>query len=258
MAWKSTEHLDVEEEEISISIQGSDWDDSDADRPPTAGQHVSTPAPTQAHSQSKTTQKASGTPLPEGHGSTHKQSSGDQATPSAPKKATTASKSSDSSRDTVSEKARHRVVTLTVFWNRGLLSAWAFRCRKNWLRIRKKPHILRNMDFSKQMKERHRFEEELHQIEEFETQARIQIHKDTGKIQTAPPLKFKRKLAFQGRSDTEQPKAKVPREQSPQCQFSPAPSPHSPQRTVSPLATPTAQSPTHCAVASRYRPMGPL
>ncbi|KAJ1124782.1 hypothetical protein NDU88_003231 [Pleurodeles waltl] len=148
MASKSSENLDVEEQEMAISIQGSDSDDSDGDRPPTAGQHVSTPALTQVHSQPKK-HKASGTPLPEGHGSTHKKQSGDQATPSAPKKAQIVAKSSDSSQEPVIEKTRHRLVESMK--PRKSLSeprpsiSMGISVPKKRLRSRKKPCTPRNM-----------------------------------------------------------------------------------------------------------------
>ncbi|KAJ1137354.1 hypothetical protein NDU88_003765 [Pleurodeles waltl] len=108
MTSRSTERLDAEEEEMihtAISVRGSDSEqESDIDRPITAGQHVSTLDPTQ----SKPKYKASGTPLPEGHGSTCKKATGDQETSSAPKKATPTTKPSDSSRGTGSEIIRHR------------------------------------------------------------------------------------------------------------------------------------------------------
>ncbi|KAJ1122873.1 hypothetical protein NDU88_001346 [Pleurodeles waltl] len=68
----------VEEEEMRISIQESDSDESDGDPPSTARQTVSTPAP--SHTQGHTKKaKATGTPLPEGHGSIHRKE-GDQVT----------------------------------------------------------------------------------------------------------------------------------------------------------------------------------
>ncbi|KAJ1141146.1 hypothetical protein NDU88_007481 [Pleurodeles waltl] len=96
---------------------------------------------------------------------------------------------------------------------------------------------------SLQLKQRHRrFEQELDLEEHDQTQQRLEIQKDTGKIQTIPPLKTKRKMAFH---ETEmQPKAKVVREESPPPHFSPQTSPlQSPQ--LSPVGTPMAQSPTH-------------
>ncbi|KAJ1187330.1 hypothetical protein NDU88_004107 [Pleurodeles waltl] len=96
---------------------------------------------------------------------------------------------------------------------------------------------------SQQLKERHRFEQDLDWEELDQTQQRLQIQKNTEKIQTIPPLKFKRTLAFH-EIETGQPKAKVVREKSPLPHFSPQRSPlHSPQR--SPVGTPMAQSPTH-------------
>ncbi|KAJ1105684.1 hypothetical protein NDU88_003089 [Pleurodeles waltl] len=107
MASKSTERLDVEEEEImqmAVSVRGSDSEqESEEDRPFTAGQHVSTPAPVPA----KPKHKALGIPLPEGHGSIRKKTFGDQPTTSTPKKATPP-KPSDSRRCSLSEPIKHR------------------------------------------------------------------------------------------------------------------------------------------------------
>ncbi|KAJ1200548.1 hypothetical protein NDU88_004371 [Pleurodeles waltl] len=108
MASKSTQHLNVEEEEMRNSIQCLESDDSDGEQPPTAAQKVRTPAPSQTHSQTKK-QKASGTPLPEGHGSTHKKG-GNQIPSLALKKAKIVPKSSDSGQETGTDKSRHRLV----------------------------------------------------------------------------------------------------------------------------------------------------
>ncbi|KAJ1200547.1 hypothetical protein NDU88_004370 [Pleurodeles waltl] len=107
----------------------------------------------------------------------------------------------------------------------------------------KKTSYMEEQGLSQQLKERHRFEQELDLEELDQTQPRLQIQKDTGKIQTIPPLKFKGKLAFH-ETETEQPKAKVVKERSPLPHFSPQTSPlHSPQ--LSPVGTPMVQSPAH-------------
>ncbi|KAJ1141147.1 hypothetical protein NDU88_007482 [Pleurodeles waltl] len=104
MASKPKQHLEVEEEEMRISIQGSDSEESDGDRPSTARQKVSTPSP--SHTQGHTKKlKATGTPLPEGDGSTHRKE-GDQVI-SALKKAKDLPKTSDSGRETGTKKSLH-------------------------------------------------------------------------------------------------------------------------------------------------------
>ncbi|KAJ1089380.1 hypothetical protein NDU88_002531, partial [Pleurodeles waltl] len=69
---------------------------------------------------------------------------------------------------------------------------------------------------SKVLKERQKSTEEDSQMQPIieqmdERQARIHIHKETGRILNAPPPKPKRKLDFQEELDTAQPPAKVPR-----------------------------------------------
>ncbi|KAJ1124918.1 hypothetical protein NDU88_003365 [Pleurodeles waltl] len=88
IALKSTEHLEVMEEETAqtaVSIRDTDSkQDSKEDRPVTAGQHVSLSAPTPTY---KKTLKALGTPLPEGHGSTRQKTVFDGPSGLVPKKA---------------------------------------------------------------------------------------------------------------------------------------------------------------------------
>ncbi|KAJ1209381.1 hypothetical protein NDU88_004759 [Pleurodeles waltl] len=107
MALKPKEQLDVEEEE-SISIQGTDSDKSESERSSTVQRTVSKPAPSQNQVHTKTL--ATETPPPAGHGSTHRKE-GDQT--SAPKKAKELPKTSDSGRESGTERFRHRVIEWT-------------------------------------------------------------------------------------------------------------------------------------------------
>ncbi|KAJ1083631.1 hypothetical protein NDU88_003788 [Pleurodeles waltl] len=77
MASKPKQDLEIEEEE-RISIQETDSDESKGERPSTVQQTVSKPATSQTQSHTKKL-KATGTPLPAGHGSTHRRE-GDQIT----------------------------------------------------------------------------------------------------------------------------------------------------------------------------------
>ncbi|KAJ1138897.1 hypothetical protein NDU88_005277 [Pleurodeles waltl] len=104
----------------------------------------------------------------------------------------------------------------------------------------KKSSYSEEQGLSSQMKT-HRFEQELETIEPDHTQRRLFIKKDTGKISTLPPIKMKRKLAFQDKD--KQPHAKVAK------QVTPPPSPHH-SPPPSPVATPPMmQSPTHTGMS---------
>ncbi|KAJ1103132.1 hypothetical protein NDU88_000560 [Pleurodeles waltl] len=94
MASTPTGHRDFEEQEEAFSIHESDSDEFDDHETVSKTSKI-------AH---KKTDKAQGTPLPSGHGSTHK--IGDR--PSAPKKAEIVARSSDSGRDTGTQPSRDR------------------------------------------------------------------------------------------------------------------------------------------------------
>ncbi|KAJ1138127.1 hypothetical protein NDU88_004518 [Pleurodeles waltl] len=99
MASMPAGHHDVEEEE-TFSIPDSDSDEAKSEQP-ARQQTVSKTAPAKTHTK---IMKAQWTPPPAGHGLSRKHS--DQ--PSAPKKGTHVSKTSDSGRDTGTEFTRHR------------------------------------------------------------------------------------------------------------------------------------------------------
>ncbi|KAJ1113629.1 hypothetical protein NDU88_001871 [Pleurodeles waltl] len=89
----------------------------------------------------------------------------------------------------------------------------------------------------------HKFGQELEMGEPDYTQRRLHIQKETGKIRTLPPIKMKRKLAFQ---DTEkQPKAKVAKEVTP---------PRFATTITAPLtATVTNCDPSYDAISNAHR-----
>ncbi|KAJ1097187.1 hypothetical protein NDU88_002313 [Pleurodeles waltl] len=247
MASKSSNYLNIEEEEImqtTVSVRGSDCDqDSEEDRLVTAGQHVSTPAPVPC----KPKHKALGTPLPEGHGLTQKKALGDQPTSSATKKATPP-KPSRSCRSSVSEPSKHRsseYKSQKSFSKSRPSSSPSFSVPKKAASEPKRPGYSEEHGLLNTLRESHKTTGEDSQIQPQvmdERQARIYIHKETGRILTAPPPKPKRKLAFQEELDTTQPPAKVPKtkERPPPPQLSPPQSPpHSPHLHISPLTSPT-------------------
>ncbi|KAJ1147804.1 hypothetical protein NDU88_000659 [Pleurodeles waltl] len=87
----------------------------------------------------------------------------------------------------------------------------------------------------------HRFRQELEAMEPDYTQRRLHIQKETGKVSILPPIRMKRKLAFQEKD--KQPQAKVAKQVT---------LPPSPQRSPqpSPVATPPMmQSPTHTGMS---------
>ncbi|KAJ1185206.1 hypothetical protein NDU88_002000 [Pleurodeles waltl] len=253
-----TAHREFEEqeEEETFSIHESDSEEFDDQRT------VSKTSKT-TH---KKSDKAQGTPLPPGHGSTHK--FGDR--PSALKKAQTVPRSSDSGRDTgtqpsrdresAGEKQRHR--------DRGVEKARrrdsgtdedrrrevstpkkkkaTSEPKKDTGRVSvpKQPvtdpgpgSCTEEQSLSSQMR-KHRFEEELQSTEVDHTQKRIFIQQGTGKISTLPPIRRKRRLEFQT-------------DQAPQTKMvkkvTPPPSPP-PVINVSPTQTPS-HSPAHTTMS---------
>ncbi|KAJ1176562.1 hypothetical protein NDU88_001836 [Pleurodeles waltl] len=237
MASTPAGHIDVEEEE-RFSIRDSDKSESEQ---PKTQQTVSKPAPAKTHSK---IMKAKGTPPPTGRGLTQKH--GDQT--SAPKKASQQPKTSDSGRDTGSDQTRHREFGTPKV--KKVSSELEKTVEKTLVpkhaASEPKPGSYTEEQGLSTPLQGHRFEQELGMGEPDHTQRRLHIQKDTGKIQTLPPIKMKRKLAFQ---ETEmQPKAKVAKEKTPPP-FSPQQSPaHSPH--LSPVATaPMMQSPTHTGMS---------
>ncbi|KAJ1169217.1 hypothetical protein NDU88_001123 [Pleurodeles waltl] len=248
--------FEEQEEEGTFSIQDSDSEGFDD---------------TQTVSKtSKTTQrniyKAQGTPLPPGHGSTHK--IGDR--PSAPKKAQTVPRSSDSGRDTGTQpsrdresaghKPRHRDAGVDTARRRDSGTETDRRREVSAPKRKKvtsepKKHAdkvsmpkqtasdpasgsyTEEHSLTSQM-QKHRFEEELQATDVDHTQKRIFIQQGTGKISTLPPIRRKRRLEFQ----TEQaPQPKVVK------RVTPPPSPP-PVINVSPAQTPS-HSPAHTTMS---------
>ncbi|KAJ1172556.1 hypothetical protein NDU88_004401 [Pleurodeles waltl] len=91
---------------------------------------------------------------------------------------------------------------------------------------------------SKPMQESYRPSDEDTEIERIvevmdERHSRIHIHKETGRIITAPPLKTKRKLAFQEELDSVQPPAKIQKQKEKPVPV-PTSRPHPTQLSFSP------------------------
>ncbi|KAJ1094242.1 hypothetical protein NDU88_007320 [Pleurodeles waltl] len=242
-----------EEEEETFSIQESDSDELDPEETP------KTVSKTSKHKTHEKTAKAQGTPPPTGHGLTQK--IGDRS--SAPKKGMHVAKSSDSGRDTAtqqsrardsgSEQIRHRDSGTKMVRHRDTTTPKIKKVSSEPKKATEKISIPKHpasepktgsyteeQGLSSQM-QGHKFGEELESVEPDYTQRRLHIQKDTGKISTLPPIKMKRRLAFQEKD--KQPQAKVARQTTPPP--SPPPSMH-----TSPVATPPLmQSPTHTAMS---------
>ncbi|KAJ1184893.1 hypothetical protein NDU88_001690 [Pleurodeles waltl] len=198
-----------EEEEETFSIQESDSDELDPEETP------KTVSKTSKHKTHEKTTKAQGTPPPTGHGLTRK--IGDQS--SAPKKGMHVAKSSDSGRDTAtqqsrardsgSEQIRHRDSGTEMVRHRDTTTPKIKKVSSEPKKTTEKISIPKHpasepktgsyteeQGLSSQM-QRHKFGEELESVEPDYTQRRLHIQKDTGKISTLPPIKMKRRLAFQ-------------------------------------------------------------
>ncbi|KAJ1144762.1 hypothetical protein NDU88_011059 [Pleurodeles waltl] len=242
-----------EEEEKAFSIHESDSEELEAEEMP------KTVSKTSKHKTHEKSTKAQGTPPPTGHGLTQK--IGDRT--KAPKKGTLVSKSSDSGRDTAtqqsrtrdigSEKFRHRDSGTEQIRHRETTTPKITKVSSEPKKTSEKVSVPRHpasepktdsyteeQGLSSQM-QKHRFGEELQAVEPDYTQRRLHIHQDTGKITTLPPIKIKRKLAFQKKD--KEPQAKVAKKTTPPP--SPPPSVH-----TSPVATPPLMhSPTHTAMS---------
>ncbi|KAJ1136534.1 hypothetical protein NDU88_002949 [Pleurodeles waltl] len=260
MASTSTGHREFEEqgeEEEAFSIHESDSEEFDV-------QETVSKTSKPAH---KKTDKAQGTPLPTGHGSTHK--IGDR--PSAPKKAELVPRSSDSGRDTGTQQSRDRESAADKDRRRDS-GAEAARRRdssteedrrrevstpkkrkvasepktsKDIVSVPKRPatepttsSYSEEQSLSSQLR-KHRFEEELQSTEVDHTQKRIFIQSGTGKISTLPPIRRKRRLEFQ--TQEQAPQTKVVKK------VTPPPSPP-PVTHISPAQTPS-HSPAHTTMS---------
>ncbi|KAJ1087474.1 hypothetical protein NDU88_000645 [Pleurodeles waltl] len=257
MASTPTAHREFEEQEKeeTFSIHESDSEEFDDQR---TVSKTSKPA-------HKKSDKAQGTPLPPGHGSTHK--FGDR--PSAPKKAEIVPRSSDSGRDTGTQPSRDRESAAEKDRRRDTGAETARRRdsgteEDRWregstpkkkvtsepkkstdrVSVPKRPatdpttsSYSEEQSLSSQMR-KHRFEEELQSTEVDHTQKRIFIQEGTGKISTLPPIRRKRRLEFQS-------------DQAPQTKMvkkvTPPPSPP-PVTNVSPAQTPS-HSPAHTTMS---------
>ncbi|KAJ1124101.1 hypothetical protein NDU88_002563 [Pleurodeles waltl] len=253
MASAPTGQKHLEEEEETFSIEDSDSDEVHPEQTP------KTVSKTSTHKTHGKSTKAQGTPPPAGHGLTRK--IGDRS--SAPKKGTHVSKTSDSGRDTCteqtrprdsgSEQVRHREGGTETSLHRETGTPKIKKVLSEPKKTAEKVSIPKHpasepktssyteeQGLSSQM-QGHRFGQELESMEPDYTQRRLHIQKDTGKISTLPPIRMKRRLAFQEKD--KQPQAKVAR------QVTPPPSP--PRSThTSPVATPPLmQSPTHTGMS---------
>ncbi|KAJ1087218.1 hypothetical protein NDU88_000404 [Pleurodeles waltl] len=229
-----------DDEEETFSVPESESGDSDVEQ-----QQQTVSKTSKIKTIEKT--KAQGTPLPTGHGSTHK--TGEPS--KAPKKGTPIAKTPDSGRGTAmeqprsrdsgserqkqdagTEKHRHRD---TLPKATKILSVP--KPKKDSLSAPKSstpPSYTEEQGISGQM---HRFGQELQSVESDYTQKRLYIQQDTGKISTLPPIMRKRRIGFL--KDDAQPQAKVVKKvtppPSPPQQASPAQTPpqmHSPAQTT--------------------------
>ncbi|KAJ1086393.1 hypothetical protein NDU88_006512 [Pleurodeles waltl] len=226
MASTPTGHREFErqgEEEEAFSIHESDSEEFDVEE---------TVSKTSKQAPHKKTDKAQGTPLPTGHGSTHKV--GDR--PSAPKKAELVPRSSDSGRDTGTQQSRDRESAAEKERRRDSGTEAARRRdsgteedrrresstpkkkkfasepkrSRDTVSVPKRPateptasSYTEEQSLSSQM-HKHRFEEELQTTDVDHTQKRIFIQSGTGKISTLPPIRRKRRLEFQTQEQTPQ------------------------------------------------------
>ncbi|KAJ1080727.1 hypothetical protein NDU88_000921 [Pleurodeles waltl] len=158
---------------------------------------------------------AFGAPPPAGYGLTQK--IGDR--PSAPKKGTHVSRSSDSGRDTGTEKIRPRDTGSGQFRHRDTGTETtqhrdigtpkhkkvALELKKTVEKVSIPKHPASEPKSSSYTEEQgvssqmqgHKFGQELEAGKPDYTQRRLHIQKETGKIRTLPPIRMKRKLAFQ-------------------------------------------------------------
>ncbi|KAJ1173786.1 hypothetical protein NDU88_005612 [Pleurodeles waltl] len=238
------------EEEEAFSIRESDSEELDAEET-----HQTVSKTSKIKTPEKST-KAQGTPPPTGHGLTRKL--GDPS--KASKKGMLVSKSSDSGRDTAtqqprsrdsgSEKLRHRDSGTEEFRHRDTTPKTkkvSSEPKKTSEKVSVPKQSASEPKTSSYTEEQgltsqlHRFGEELQAVEPDYTQRRLHIHEDTGKITTLPPIRIKRKLAFQQKD--KQPQAKVARKTTPPP--SPPPSIHASPATTPPLM----HSPAHTTMS---------
>ncbi|KAJ1141145.1 hypothetical protein NDU88_007480 [Pleurodeles waltl] len=213
MALAPSGHHNIEEEE-TFSI--ADSDEPETEQTPKT---MSKSAPAKTHAK---IMKAQGTPPPAGHGLTRKISD----RPSVPKKGTHVSKSSDSGRDTGTEhtrhrdpgsdQTRHRDTETKISLHREIetpkLKKVASEPKKTVEKVSVPKHPASEPKACSYSEEQglsaqlqgHKFGQELEAGEPEYTQRRLHIQKDTGKIRTLPPIRMKRKLAFQDKNNHKQ------------------------------------------------------